>query len=251
MFVNHPSVTHHKMRGLGGLNFCLSRRHHLYRISTNHASDQLADSNASCAGNPSAFTNGSANISGLTSNAVNGVQPSCLVVDAAVAASPTLTLTKTASVASAAQNGSFTYTVSVNNSGSGASAANTVITDFLPADVSITGLTNGAGWSCSPSTAVGPARISCTKATGVAAGANETVMTLNATKTSTTSVTNIVAVINGDATCAVAGPPARCRSQAVVDASIVPGLSLTKSAGAATTALGATPSKSDVGDTIT
>ena len=36
--------------------------------------------NASCTGNPAAFTNGPSNISGLSSIAVNGVQPSCLVV---------------------------------------------------------------------------------------------------------------------------------------------------------------------------
>lgn len=40
--------------------------------------------NVSCAGSPAAFTNGPDNISGLSSTAVNGVQPSCLIVNAAV-----------------------------------------------------------------------------------------------------------------------------------------------------------------------
>ncbi|MBK8416671.1 MAG: DUF11 domain-containing protein [Bacteroidetes bacterium] len=125
---------------------------------------------------------------------------------------PNLVVNKTASVASAPAGGTFTYLIQVSNTGPVASGVNTVITDAVPAGVNITGLTNGAGWVCTPTTVTGPGTITCTNAAGVAAGAaNQTVVTLNATKTATTSVANTASVTSGDPGC-VAPLPARCTS---------------------------------------
>ena len=154
---------------------------------------------------------------------------------------PNLSVTKTASVASAAQGSSFTYTINVSNSGPVASAANTVVTDNVPAGVSITGLTNGAGWTCTPSTLTGPGNIVCTNATGVAAGAsNQPVVTLNATKTSTSSVANTASVTSGDPAC-VAPLPARCTSTVTVTDDSTPDM---------TSTVACTPSPANVGATV-
>ncbi len=153
---------------------------------------------------------------------------------------PSLTVVKTASVASAPQGGTYTYTIVVSNSGPVASAAPTTITDTVPAGLTITGLTNGAGWVCTPTTATGPATITCTSAAGVAAGAsNQTVVTLNATKTSTTTVTNTASVTGGDPGC-VAPLPARCTSAPPVTDSSQPSLTVVKTASVASAPQGGT-----------
>ncbi|WP_156863836.1 beta strand repeat-containing protein [Casimicrobium huifangae] len=151
---------------------------------------------------------------------------------------PQLTVTKTASVASAPANGTFTYTIVVSNAGTAASSAGTVVTDQVPAGVNITGLAAGAGWNCTPTTASGPATISCTKAAGVGAGvSNEPVVTLNATKTSTGSVANTATVTSGDPAC-VAPLPARCTSTVTVTDASQPNLVVNKSASVASGAAG-------------
>ncbi len=127
---------------------------------------------------------------------------------------PILTVSNIASVATIAQNGTYIYTVAVSNTGFGLSV-NPVISYSVPAGVTITGLTNGAGWVCTPTTLTGAGTITCTKATGVISGVtNETVMILNATKTSVSSVTTTATITSGDPACPAA---ARCISAAVVN----------------------------------
>ena len=128
---------------------------------------------------------------------------------------PNLIVNKTSIVATVAQGVPFTYTLNVANNGPGPSIANTVIVDAVPAGVTITGLGNGSGWICAPTTIVGPGNVSCTKAAGVSVGANETVVTLTAVKTDLTTVTNTATVTSGDPGC-IALPPARCTSSVTV-----------------------------------
>lgn len=128
---------------------------------------------------------------------------------------PVLTVNNIASVVSIAQNGNYSYTVAVSNGGLAPSGANTIITYIVPLGVTITGLTNGSGWVCTPTTLTGPGTITCTKAAGVIGGVpNETVIILNATKTSTSSVTTTATISSGDSACPSA---ARCVSTAAVN----------------------------------
>ena len=151
-----------------------------------------------------------------------------------------LTVGKTASVVSAPQNGTYTYSIVVSNSGQVASGAPTTITDTVPAGLSIVGLTNGSGWVCTPTTVSGPGSITCSSATGVAAGVtNQTVVTLNAIKTRTSTVVNTATVTGGDAGCAASSAPARCTSTATVTDSSQPNLTINKIASVATAASGA------------
>jgi uncharacterized repeat protein (TIGR01451 family) len=96
--------------------------------------------NASCAANPSAFTNGSSNISGLT-HLTNSVTNQCLVVTG----SPSLTVSKTEMIFSdpihsttnpkAIPGAVAAYTITVINSGPGAVDNNTVVVgDAIPAN---------------------------------------------------------------------------------------------------------------------
>ncbi len=155
------------------------------------------------------------------------------------ASQPNLIVAKSASVASAAQNGTFTYTVAVSNSGAVVSGANTTIVDNFVAGVSITAITNGSGWVCTPSGALplaGPSSMTCVKAAGVSAGAsNEVVATFNATKTSTASVDNTATITSGDPAC-VSPLPARCTDTVTVTDASQPNLIVAKSASVASTA---------------
>ena len=144
---------------------------------------------------------------------------------------PNLTVVKTPSTNNAPQGGTFTYSIVVSNSGPVASTLPTVITDTVPAGLSITSLTNGANWTCTPTSAVGPATITCTATAAVAAGAsNQTVVTLNATKTSLGTVTNSATVTSGDPGCLIATPPGRCTSAPPVTDSSQPNLTVVKTA---------------------
>ncbi|MFO1341544.1 MAG: hypothetical protein U1F05_00165 [Burkholderiales bacterium] len=151
---------------------------------------------------------------------------------------PTLSVAKVASVTTASSGDTYTYTLRVSNGGPGASRQGTVITDTVPSGVTINSLVNGSGWVCTPTSAVGPATISCTKAAGVAIGAtNETVVTLNATKTGSGSVTNLATVTSGDPACTATTPPARCSATATVDESL-PALTITKTVGSSPLVVG-------------
>ena len=147
------------------------------------------------------------------------------------AGSASLSLRKTASVATIARNGTFTYTVSIDNAGTVASSATTV-TDQVPAGVTINSLVSGAGWSCTPTTVIGAATITCTRAAGVAAATTgQTVVTLNATKTSNTAVSNVATITEGDAVCPRA---TRCVAVVEVTDASVANLVLTKTASVTT-----------------
>ncbi len=155
------------------------------------------------------------------------------VVTVTDASSPNLIVDKTASVANTTQNGTFTYNVVVSNSGPVDSGVNTTIVDTFVAGVSITAISNGAGWACTPAGALplaGPSSISCVKAAGVSAGAsNEVVATFNATKTSTGSVDNTVTITSGDPSC-ISPLPAHCTDTVTVTDATTPRLQLTKTA---------------------
>lgn len=132
------------------------------------------------------------------------------------ASQPTLTVTKSASIPRGLTGTAFTYTVTISNTGSAASG-NTVVTDAVPAGVTINSISAGFGWVCSPASVVGPSTFSCTKASGVATGvSNELVATLNATKTAIGTVVNTVNVTSGDPGCSATPAPARCTSSAAV-----------------------------------
>ncbi len=159
------------------------------------------------------------------------------------ASQPSLTLAKAAATSpptsptSAAKDGTFSYVVTVSNSGPVASAANTVVTDIVPAGVTITQITTGSSdWSCNPTGAgswANATTITCTRAVGVPAAVDdthpttETVMTLQATKTSVADVTNTATITSGDTACPAAG---RCVSSATVKDASQPGLTLSMTA---------------------
>ncbi|MGE8318744.1 MAG: DUF7507 domain-containing protein [Comamonas sp.] len=152
---------------------------------------------------------------------------------------PVLAMGKAADKTSAALGESITYTVQVSNSGPVASAANTTINDNVPEGLSVVGVTNGTGWSCSPTTGTGPVTIACVNAAGVAAGAsNAPVATITATKTGTSAVTNSASVGSGDPACAETPVPDRCSAAVVVADSTQPVLSVSKAADKASAAQG-------------
>ncbi len=130
--------------------------------------------------------------------------------------SPVLVVSKTASIARGLSGTTFTYTVTIGNTGSAASG-NTVVTDTVPAGVTINSISAGFNWVCAPTPLIGPSTFSCTKASGVATGAsNELVATLNATKTAVGTVVNTVNISSGDPGCSAVPTPVRCVSSAAV-----------------------------------
>ena len=80
-------------------------------VTVNGVTNRPAQTNASCAANPAAFTNAAGNISGAT-NVTNAVANSCLVVNAAQP-----TLTKAFGAASIADSGSTTLVFTLTNGG--------------------------------------------------------------------------------------------------------------------------------------
>jgi len=98
--------------------------------------------NASCTGNPAAFTNATGNIGGL-SNLTNAVTASCLVVNGF-----SFTISKTASAGSLPPGSPVTYTINVTNNGPSA-ASGSLLTDpaipgFVASSIACTNATNGA-----------------------------------------------------------------------------------------------------------
>ncbi|MCC6561958.1 MAG: DUF11 domain-containing protein, partial [Xanthomonadales bacterium] len=121
---------------------------------------------------------------------------------------PQLTLTKTASPNPFVIGQPAAYAITVLNSGSAATTAPIVITDNLPAGISLQSAI-GAGWSC-----VGTSNLVCTYAGVLGAGAS-TVLTLNViVGDSATDATNTaVATGGGDPGCPAAP---RCDDTVVV-----------------------------------
>ena len=109
--------------------------------------------NASCAGNPAAFTNASTNIS-LATGVVNGVTSQCLVVNAA----PPV-LTKGWGAASIIDGASTTLVLTLTNTGTLPAQSGIAFTESLPTGLRFTGATPtisyGAGCSGSSSVTQG------------------------------------------------------------------------------------------------
>ena len=164
------------------------------------------------------------------------------------ASSPLLAIGKAASPDRVASGGTIIYAISVINSGSAASGAPTVITDSVPAGITINNVAPGAGWACvdgsnnAASGAVnlaGPTTVACTRVNGVPAATydtaantftptQETAVTLTATKTGVSDVTNTASITTGDARCS-AGAQGCTASATVLDIS-APALAITKTA---------------------
>ena len=73
----------------------------------------VGQSNPSCGANPAAFTNSSTNISGLSGNLANGVQPSCVTIQPVV----DLSLVKTVNNPTPNVGDVVTFTITVTNGG--------------------------------------------------------------------------------------------------------------------------------------
>jgi len=155
-------------------------------------------SSTSCTGNPTAFTNGASNISGLSSIAVNGVQPSCLVVNAAMAA---ISLVKTGP-ASMVAGGSVPYSLTLTNNGSAAQPSGFVFYEIVPTNTTFASVANATS-SCAVGSVAGTL-CALTTTAPVAAGASLVVtytVTVNASlPSSTTTIANAI----------YTAPPAAC-----------------------------------------
>jgi hypothetical protein len=93
--------------------------------------------NASCAGNPAAFTNAAGNVS-VSGTDTNGVQPSCLVVNAP-------TVAKAFAPATIAGGAATTLTFTVGNPAGAPAISNVGIVDALPAGLVVAAVGNVGG----------------------------------------------------------------------------------------------------------
>ena len=135
--------------------------------------------NASCAGNPAAFTNSAANVS-ISGADVNGVQPSCLVVDGP-------TVAKAFAPATIAGGASTVLTFTAANPAGAPAISNVGIVDTLPAGL-VVASPNGAGGTCVNAAAAttataGSGTITITSLQ-VPAGASTCTVTVNVTNAS-------------------------------------------------------------------
>lgn len=90
----------------------------------------------------------------------------------------------------------FTWTITASNGGPAGFYGDVIVTDTIPAGVTINSA-SGTGWSCTPATPlVGPSLLTCTRTyligARLASGATAPVITLNATPTATGAITNRV-----------------------------------------------------------
>lgn len=104
----------------------------------------------------------------------------------------------------------YDFTISVTNVGNTAFFGTLVMTDNLPAGLTVTGYTLD-GWSCAPAApVVGPTTITCqrvyTASSPLAAGATTPAVTLNTTATATGSIANSMTVSSPDANIADTNP---------------------------------------------
>ncbi|HEY8244394.1 MAG TPA: hypothetical protein VII68_13090 [Casimicrobiaceae bacterium] len=103
-------------------------------VDVTNAANQF---NASCAGNPAAFTNAAGNISNLGTD-TNGVQPSCLVVNP-------LTVAKAFAPTTIASGGTTTLTFTATNPAGAPAISNVGIVDSLPAGIVVAPAPNVGG----------------------------------------------------------------------------------------------------------
>jgi uncharacterized repeat protein (TIGR01451 family) len=112
-----------------------------FSVNVTNVLDQL---NASCDGNPAAFTNSATNISGLSSNLSNSVTPSCVTATA-----PNPTLTKAFNPTTFVDGGTTTLTFTINNTATGSIArTGLAFTDILPSSLRVAAPPNIVG-ACS------------------------------------------------------------------------------------------------------
>ena len=142
---------------------------------------------------------------------------------------PQLTIAKAASPNPfvAGQAASYTITVSNSATATAASSGNIVVTDTLPAGISLTSA-SGANWSCT-----GTTTLSCTYTGIIAIGTSSSVLTLNVAVAANASNGNNAAIMSGggDPTCPGG---ANCSSSVTVPV-VAPKLSMAKSGPAAAT----------------
>jgi uncharacterized repeat protein (TIGR01451 family) len=98
--------------------------------------------NASCEGNPAAFTNSATNLSGVTNLSTTGVVPSCVTVTGSA-----LSISKVASAGSLVTNSPLTFTIHVINNGPDP-ANGALLTDPAITGFSATGVTCSSGGLC-------------------------------------------------------------------------------------------------------
>jgi uncharacterized repeat protein (TIGR01451 family) len=167
-----------------------------------------------------------------TASVTGGGDPDCVAagdcshppVNTPVGA-PNLVISKTASVASAVVGDNFSYTLTVTNTGSAATTAAAVVTDTIPAGLTIGTLPAGCVLNPPASQTV-----ECTIASGLAASGGQVsfVIPVTATATAVPSVTNTASVTGGgDPDCVAAGD---CSHPPVNTPVGAPVLTLTKSA---------------------
>ena len=145
--------------------------------------------NASCAGNPAAFTNTAVSVSGLA-NVLNGVQPSCLVVAASA-----VTLTKAFSPTTISGGGTTVLMFTVTNPGGGPAVSNVGFTDTLPSGL-VVGNPPAVGGTCANAAAATIA----TAGGNTVAVSNLQVLAGPSSCTVTINVTNAAGQFNADCT---------------------------------------------------
>src|SRR5437870_4030458 len=90
-----------------------------------------------------------------------------------------------------------TYSIVVTNNGGTATSGTMTVTDTLPAGLTATAMT-GTNWSCATLPATGPATLTCTRSTSLAAGSSSTItLTVTVANNAPASVTNSVTVSGG------------------------------------------------------
>lgn len=143
-------------------------------------------------------------------------------IGAAPPAPPALAVHQTPDKPTAAVGDTVNYAVTIDNTG-GPSSADPAVSFQVPAGLTVTGVTNGPGWTCTPTTGTGPTQIVCTKTGGTVAGGTtgEPVATITTTMTGTTPVNTTASVTAGDPACP--GAP-RCSAPATVNPTAVVGV---------------------------
>lgn len=109
-----------------------------------------------------------------------------------------LTIAKT-TASTFQQGGRATYDLVVSNVGTWPTSGSYTIGDVMPTGLTISGLTPGAGWDCSASTAT---VVSCTRSTVLPVGQSAPLVTVNVaiTATAPASITNTATVAGGGET---------------------------------------------------
>ncbi|WP_423454206.1 IPTL-CTERM sorting domain-containing protein [Ottowia sp. VDI28] len=167
--------------------------------------------------------NGAFNTASITGS-VTASASSCGNLPAAL----NLTVAKTSSVQHAVNGNTFTYTITASNVGGPVATTNpTTVVDTIPSGITVTAVSPGAGFTCTPSAGLPLAgngsttSVSCTSTTGIAANAsNVTVAALTVKKTSSSDITNTAVATAGDPRCTGSSNP--CQGSVTVTDSTRP-----------------------------